>query len=103
MPQLVFGANLAADGSTVIPLANVEGSYHKIEVYPRVDNASDADACFLASGFDPKGVLIPQDRPLGVIVFVQNVPDPVPAGLNLLTRVFMPDGSKIDVVAPFQR
>ena len=96
MPDMVFGANLSEDGSTVTDTATVEGSYQRVEAFPRHE-----PDCVLSMGFVAHGVTIKPGGSLYVLASVADIPDPPPPGTQLLARVFMPDGSKIDLAIPF--
>ena len=95
-PELVFGTNLSEDGTTVTDASTVEDEIsQRVEVFPQVGGQD----CFFAFAFTPRGVTIPADDAYSLTISVSDVPDPPPAGITLLIRLFMPDGSRIDLVA----
>jgi hypothetical protein len=94
VPELFFGANLSDDATRVLDVTNVENAYGLVEAFSDVASTN----CALPFDFAPRGATIQPNSSLTVVVTVAAIADPPPAGLALLTRVFLPDGSAHDVV-----
>jgi len=96
VPEMFFGSNLNDDATRVLDVTTVENAYELVEAF-----APDVPTnCAFSIDFAPRGATLAANSKMIVVVTVTAIADPPPAGMTLLTRVFLPDGSAHDLITP---